>query len=103
MPTACRCRVWSSASCASTDRLLCPPIAHHAADRRESLLAWIARRGAATHTFSLLCGYAIGNFYKQAAGLDEVASQHTHVIGPQSNVVAIEEYASKKSNGNTAK
>ena len=58
---------------------------------------------ARPRTRSLLCGYAIGNFSKQTAGLDEVASQHTHVIGPQSNVVAIEEYASKKFNGNTAK
>src|SRR5687767_7163074 len=36
---------------------------------------------ASLHTFSLLCGYAIGNFYKEASKLEDVARQHTHVIG----------------------
>lgn len=36
---------------------------------------------ASSHTFSLLCGYAIGNFYKQASKIDEVVAQHTHVVG----------------------
>jgi MEDS: MEthanogen/methylotroph, DcmR Sensory domain len=36
---------------------------------------------ASTHTFSLLCGYAIGNFYKEASRLEEVCRQHTHVLG----------------------
>jgi hypothetical protein len=36
---------------------------------------------ADSHAFSLLCGYAIGNFYKQTAKFDEVCQLHTHVIG----------------------
>jgi hypothetical protein len=34
---------------------------------------------AQTSAFSLLCGYAMGNFYKDA-GLDDICSHHTHVI-----------------------
>jgi hypothetical protein len=29
--------------------------------------------------FSLLCGYAIGNFYKQTQQYEEVGNLHTHV------------------------
>jgi hypothetical protein len=36
---------------------------------------------ASLHTFSLLCGYAIGNFYKDTSKIEDVARQHTHVIG----------------------
>jgi len=34
---------------------------------------------AMTHDFSLLCGYAMGNFYKHA-GMREVCAMHSHVI-----------------------
>jgi len=34
---------------------------------------------ATTHVFSLLCGYAIGNFYKQTQQYEEVCNLHTHV------------------------
>jgi hypothetical protein len=34
---------------------------------------------AQTEAFSLLCGYAIGNFYKDA-NFDEVCRQHSHVV-----------------------
>jgi hypothetical protein len=34
---------------------------------------------ATSHKFSLLCGYAICNFYKDA-GFEDVCGQHTHVI-----------------------
>jgi len=34
---------------------------------------------AMTHDFSLLCGYAMGNFYKDAS-INEICQQHTHVI-----------------------
>ena len=34
---------------------------------------------ASTHVFSLLCGYAIGNFYKQTQQYEEVCNLHTHV------------------------
>ena len=42
------------------------------------------------YSFSLLCGYAIGNFYKQTSKLEEVVAQHTHVVGA-SNVVSFAE------------
>jgi hypothetical protein len=34
---------------------------------------------AASHTFSLLCGYAMGNFYKDAA-VEDICSHHSHII-----------------------
>ena len=43
---------------------------------------------ASRHTFSLLCGYAIGNFSREASKIEDVARQHTHVIG--SDVVPID-------------
>jgi hypothetical protein len=36
---------------------------------------------ADSHAFSLLCGYAIGNVYKQTAKFNEVCQLHTHVRG----------------------
>jgi hypothetical protein len=36
---------------------------------------------------ALLCGYSMGQFYKQAARFDEVCSHHTAVIETDSNVV----------------
>lgn len=38
-----------------------------------------------THPFSLLCGYAIGNFYKDA-GMREICEQHSHVIPSDSKL-----------------
>jgi hypothetical protein len=35
---------------------------------------------AASASFSLLCGYAMGNFYKDASVVD-ICSQHTHAFG----------------------
>jgi hypothetical protein len=35
---------------------------------------------AMTHDFSLLCGYAMGNFYKDAS-LAEIHREHSHVVG----------------------
>jgi hypothetical protein len=37
---------------------------------------------AMKYSFALLCGYAMGNFYKQAKQLDDICAQHTHVTGP---------------------
>ena len=37
---------------------------------------------AMTHDFSLLCGYAMGNFYKHA-GMREVCAMHSHVIASE--------------------
>jgi len=34
---------------------------------------------AKTHDFSLLCGYCMGSFYKNAE-LREIADQHTHIV-----------------------
>jgi hypothetical protein len=39
---------------------------------------------AAHYAFSLLCGYSIGNFYKQTAQFHEICSQHSHVLGADS-------------------
>ena len=41
---------------------------------------------ALKYRFALLCGYAMGNFYKQAKQLDDICAQHTHVTGPD-NVI----------------
>ena len=40
---------------------------------------------AMTHDFSLLCGYAMGNFYKDAS-VNEICEQHTHVLGAGGDV-----------------
>jgi len=42
---------------------------------------------AHTETFSLLCGYAFGHFYKEAS-VDDICSQHSHVIGADGEAVA---------------
>jgi hypothetical protein len=34
---------------------------------------------AASHSFQLLCGYSMGNFYKQTEYFERVCEQHTHV------------------------
>src|SRR5688572_14241333 len=35
---------------------------------------------ANSHSFQLLCGYSMGNFYKQAEHFEKVCQQHTHVL-----------------------
>ena len=35
---------------------------------------------AGQYGFALLCGYAMGNFFKQTDRFEEVCSQHTHII-----------------------
>jgi hypothetical protein len=37
---------------------------------------------ARTHDFSLLCGYSMGNFYKDAA-IEDICSQHSHVVSAE--------------------
>lgn len=44
---------------------------------------------ATTHDFSLLCGYAMGNFYKDA-DRGEVCRQHTHVMGDQGEALTVQ-------------
>lgn len=34
---------------------------------------------ASSHAFQLLCGYSMGNFYKQAKYFEDVCQHHTHV------------------------
>jgi hypothetical protein len=46
-----------------------------AAVRLETLWNQLAH----THAFALLCGYSMGNFYKDAAQ-DEIRSHHTHLV-----------------------
>lgn len=36
---------------------------------------------ALRYNFALLCGYAMGSFYKQTKQLEEVAKLHSHVVG----------------------
>jgi hypothetical protein len=36
-----------------------------------------------THDFSLLCGYAMGSFYKDA-GMRDICSHHSHVLAADS-------------------
>jgi hypothetical protein len=42
---------------------------------------------ARTHEFSLLCGYSMGNFYKDAA-VDDICAQHSHVISADGTAAA---------------
>lgn len=51
---------------------------HDAADAAIRLeMLW--NQLADTRAFSLLCGYSMGNFYKQGA-YEDICSQHTHVV-----------------------
>jgi hypothetical protein len=43
---------------------------------------------AASHQFSLLCGYAMGNFYKDAA-VDDICSHHSHVMSEAGDAIAV--------------
>lgn len=49
-----------------------------AAIRLEILWNRLAQR----HGFALLCGYSMGNFYKQTAGFEAICREHTHVVAP---------------------
>ena len=51
---------------------------HDAAIRIEIL--W--NKLASVHGFALLCGYAMGNFYKQTQLFEQVCRQHSHVHPP---------------------
>jgi hypothetical protein len=42
---------------------------------------------ATKYGFSLLCGYSMGNFYKQAERFQAVCQEHTHVFDPDTNLV----------------
>jgi hypothetical protein len=49
-------------------------------------LLW--NRLAGRYGFALLCGYAMGNFYKQTDRIEEVCRHHTHVISSEPPVAA---------------
>lgn len=52
---------------------------------------------ALKHNFALLCGYAMGSFYKQSAGLEDVIAQHTRVISNDVSVVPFPSRSRKSS------
>lgn len=37
---------------------------------------------AQLHGFALLCGYSMGNFYKETKGFEAICREHTHVVAP---------------------
>jgi hypothetical protein len=51
-------------------------------------LEMLWNRLANTHDFSLLCGYAMGQFYKDAT-IDDVCRHHTHVVSASGEVARI--------------
>jgi len=57
---------------------------HDAAIRLEMLWNQLAN----TQVFSLLCGYAMGHFYKDAS-VDHIRGQHTHVISADGTAAAV--------------
>src|SRR5688572_30182476 len=57
---------------------------HDAAIRLEMLWNQLAN----THAFSLMCGYAMGNFYKDANFAD-ICGQHSHVLSADGKASAV--------------
>jgi DcmR-like sensory protein len=51
-------------------------------------LEMLWNRLANTHDFSLLCGYAMGNFYKDAT-IEDVCRHHTHVVSATGEAAAV--------------
>jgi KaiC/GvpD/RAD55 family RecA-like ATPase len=54
-----------------------------AAIRLEILWNRLAER----HGFALLCGYSMGNFYKQTERFEDVCRQHAHVVPPNPSLL----------------
>ena len=52
---------------------------------------------AATYTFALLCGYSMGNFYKQVEQFKEICRQHTDIVERDQKVVVLDPYRNVKS------
>lgn len=57
---------------------------HQAAIRLEMLWNQLANG----HAFSLLCGYAMGHFYKDA-NFHDICARHTHVLGADGRVARV--------------
>jgi hypothetical protein len=53
-----------------------------AAIRLEMLWNKLAQRFG----FALLCGYSMGNFYKETKGFESVCREHTHIIAPLAEI-----------------
>jgi hypothetical protein len=51
-------------------------------------LEMLWNRLANTHDFSLLCGYAMRNFYKDAT-IEDVCRHHTRIVEPSGTPIAI--------------
>jgi hypothetical protein len=51
-------------------------------------LEMLWNRLANSHDFSLLCGYAMGNFYKDAS-IDDVCRHHTHVVSDYGEIARV--------------
>ncbi len=47
-------------------------------------LEMLWNRLAQQYGFALLCGYSMGNFYKETKGFEAVCRQHTHIVAPSS-------------------
>lgn len=52
---------------------------------------------ALKHNFALLCGYAMGSFYKQSAGIEDVIAQHTRVISNDASMPPMPSRSSRSS------
>jgi hypothetical protein len=50
-------------------------------------LEMLWNRLAMSHDFSLLCGYSMGNFYKDAS-MSDICNAHTHVLGADGSASA---------------
>jgi CheY-like chemotaxis protein len=57
-----------------------------AATRLETLWNQLAQ----THEFALLCGYSMGNFYKDAAQTELICAQHTHILSDSSEPASLQ-------------
>jgi hypothetical protein len=51
-------------------------------------LEMLWNRLANTHDFSLLCGYSMGNFYKDAT-IEDITRHHTHVVTASGEAAAV--------------
>lgn len=59
-----------------------------AAIRLEMLWNRLAQR----YGFALLCGYSMGNFYKETKGFEAICRQHTHVVAPLTDSPVLPSY-----------
>jgi hypothetical protein len=53
------------------------------------------------HTFSLLCGYAMGNFYK-GSNFDDICGQHSHVVSADGRAEMVMSAAATRQEDGTA-